>query len=29
MRGVAGTLWASYNGVTEYLDHRKIRQNAD
>jgi Domain of unknown function (DUF932) len=22
----AGTLWAAYNGVTEYLDHRRTRQ---
>jgi len=22
-RGVAGTLWAAYNGVTEYVDYRK------
>ncbi len=29
LRGVEGTLWAAYNGVTEYSDHRKIRQNAD
>ena len=29
LKGVEGTLWAAYNGVTEYLDHRKIRQNAD
>lgn len=25
--GVAGTLWAAYNGVTEYLDHRRTRQS--
>lgn len=25
--GVAGTLWAAFNGVTEWLDHRKSRQN--
>lgn len=25
--GVAGTLWAGFNGVTEWLDHRKSRQN--
>lgn len=25
--GVAGTLWAAFNGVTEWLDHRKTRQN--
>ncbi len=29
MKGVEGTLWAAYNGVTEMLDHRKIRQTAD
>ncbi len=29
MKGVGGTLWAAYNGVTEMLDHRKIRQTAD
>jgi len=22
-KGVAGTLWAAYNGVTEYVDHRR------
>jgi phage/plasmid-like protein (TIGR03299 family) len=27
MAGVKGTLWAAYNGVTEWLDHRKTRQN--
>jgi phage/plasmid-like protein (TIGR03299 family) len=25
--GVRGTLWAAFNGVTELLDHRKIRQS--
>ena len=25
--GVTGTLWAAFNGVTEWLDHRKTRQN--
>ena len=25
--GVAGTLWAALNGVTEWVDHRKSRQN--
>jgi phage/plasmid-like protein (TIGR03299 family) len=25
--GVAGSLWAAFNGVTEWLDHRKSRQN--
>jgi hypothetical protein len=24
---VAGTLWAAFNGVTEWQDHRKSRQN--
>ena len=27
MAGVAGTLWAAFNGVTEWIDHRKTRQN--
>ena len=27
--GAAGTLWAAFNGVTEWQDHRKSRQNAD
>jgi len=27
--GVVGTLWAAYNGVTEYVDHRQIRQADD
>ncbi len=27
MPGVNGTLWAAFNGVTEWLDHRKTRQN--
>jgi phage/plasmid-like protein (TIGR03299 family) len=27
MAGVAGSLWAAFNGVTEWLDHRKSRQN--
>jgi hypothetical protein len=26
---MAGTLWAAFNGVTEWQDHRKSRQNAD
>ena len=25
--GVSGSLWAAFNGVTEWLDHRKSRQN--
>jgi hypothetical protein len=24
---VSGTLWAAFNGVTEWRDHRKSRQN--
>ena len=27
MPGVAGSLWAAFNGVTEWQDHRKSRQN--
>ena len=27
MPGVEVTLWAAFNGVTEWLDHRKTRQN--
>lgn len=27
MAGVEGTLWAALNGVTEWQDHRKTRQN--
>jgi phage/plasmid-like protein (TIGR03299 family) len=26
---VQGTLWAAYNGVTEYIDHRSARQTED
>jgi len=26
---VAGTLWAAFNGVTEWQDHRKTRQNSN
>jgi phage/plasmid-like protein (TIGR03299 family) len=26
---VRGTLWAAYNGVTEYIDHRRVKQNED
>ena len=26
MPGVAGTLWAAYNGVTEYADHRQSKE---
>ena len=29
LAGVAGTLWAGFNGVTEWLDHRQTRQNAN
>ena len=25
--GVAGSLWAAFNGVTEWQDHRKSSQN--
>ena len=25
--GVAGSLWAAFNGVTEWVDHRKSRQS--
>jgi phage/plasmid-like protein (TIGR03299 family) len=28
-KGVPGTLWAAYNGVTEYIDHRGGRQSGD
>ena len=28
-RGVESTLWAAYDGVTEWLNHSKIRQSAD
>ena len=27
MQGVSGSLWAAFNGVSEWLDHRKSRQN--
>ena len=27
MPGVEGSLWAAFNGVTEWIDHRKTRQN--
>jgi hypothetical protein len=27
--GVVGSLWAGFNGVTEWLDHRKSRQNSN
>lgn len=29
MRGVEGTLWAAYNGVTELVDHRETKQTPD
>lgn len=29
MRGVSGTLWAAYNGVTELIDHRQTKQTDD
>jgi len=29
IRGVKGTLWAAYNGVTEFIDHRDIKFSAD
>jgi phage/plasmid-like protein (TIGR03299 family) len=28
-KGVAGTLWAAYNGVTEYIDHRRYTKATD
>jgi hypothetical protein len=27
--GVAGTLWATYNGVTEFVDYRSTRRTPD
>ena len=27
--GVSGSLWAGFNGVTEWIDHRKTRQNSN
>ena len=27
--GVIGSLWAGFNGVTEWIDHRKTRQNSN
>lgn len=27
--GVAGTLWAAYNGVTEYVDHHRIKSGGE
>ena len=29
LKGVPGTLWAAYNGVTEYVDHRAPQQDAN
>lgn len=29
LKGVQGTLWAAYNGVTEYIDHRQTKQTPD
>jgi phage/plasmid-like protein (TIGR03299 family) len=29
LAGVEGTLWAGFNGVTEWVDHRKTRQNSN
>jgi phage/plasmid-like protein (TIGR03299 family) len=29
MAGVAGSLWAGFNGITEWIDHRKTRQNSN
>ena len=29
LAGVGGTLWAGFNGVTEWMDHRQTRQNAN
>jgi hypothetical protein len=29
LKGVRGTLWAAYNGVTEYVDHRVLQQDDD
>lgn len=26
--GMAGTLWAAYNGVTEFIDHGKTKRDA-
>lgn len=28
LASVEGTLWAGFNGVTEWIDHRKTRQNS-
>lgn len=28
--GIKGTLWAAYNGITEYIDyHKKLRKSTD
>lgn len=29
MQGVKGTLWGAYNGITEMIDHKNTRLNAD
>jgi phage/plasmid-like protein (TIGR03299 family) len=29
LTGVPGTLWAAYNGVTEYVDHRRFEKAGD
>lgn len=29
LKGVPGTLWAAYNGVTELIDHRQTQQSND
>ena len=29
IKGVAGTLWAAYNGVAELIDHRQTKQTPD
>jgi phage/plasmid-like protein (TIGR03299 family) len=29
LQGVAGSLWAAFNGVTEWQDHRQTRQNSN
>jgi phage/plasmid-like protein (TIGR03299 family) len=29
LAGVSGSLWAGFNGVTEWIDHRKTRQNSN
>ena len=29
LAGVSGSLWAGFNGVTEWIDHRQTRQNSN